>query len=182
MRLEQKHYARMLEEALISHEVYKDLMGGLSARRSALLHRPTLDLGLDAASLIDKVPFLADLDPEFKKLSAKLLRAQLALPGEKIVCKGETGHALYFISSGAVQVDIPNHPIQLGSGQFFGEIALVSDQPRNVDVVAQCFCQLLALYRDDFEVVLKQNPELKKTIERIADQRARETRQLSGDD
>ena len=172
----------MLSGALISQEVYKDLMTTLSARRSALAKRPTLDLGLDAKTLIDKVPFLADLDPEHKKLCVKLMRAQLALPGEKIVSKGEKGHALYFVSSGAVQVDIPDHPIQLGSGQFFGEIALVSDQPRNADVVAQCFCQLLALYRDDFEVVLKQNPELKKTIERIADQRAHETRQLSGDD
>ncbi len=182
MRLEEKSYGRMLSEAIISQEGYKDLMGGLAARRSALDHRPKLDLGLDASSLIDKVPFLADLDPELKKRCARLMRAQLALPGEKIISMGDKGHAFYFISSGAVQVEIPNHPIQLGSGQFFGEIALVSDRPRNANVVAQCYCQLLALYRDDFQIVLRQNPELKKTIEEIADQRARETRQLSGED
>jgi CPA1 family monovalent cation:H+ antiporter len=182
MRLEQNSYDRMLNEAIISHEVHDDLMKGLTTRRTALETRPTLDLGLDASSLLDKVPFFTDLDPELKALCAKLLRPQLALPGEKILSKGDAGHAMYFLSSGAVTVDVPGKPVHLGNGEFFGEIALVSDQPRNADVVAQCYCQLLALYRDDFQVVLRQHPELKKTVEGIADQRARETRQLSGED
>ena len=54
---------------------------------------------------------------------------------------GERGDAMYFISSGAVEVKLTTTPVQLGTGQFFGELALIDDRPRTSDVVSLGFCQ-----------------------------------------
>jgi len=87
------------------------------------------------------------------------------------VTKESAGDAMYFISSGAVEADLEPVPQQLGSGDFFGEIALVKNQVRTADVVARSFCELLALYRRDFEELLNTDPEFRATIERVAQER-----------
>ena len=78
---------------------------------------------------------------------------------------------MYFISTGAVEVDIPNHPVRLGSGDFFGEIALLKEMPRTADVTALSYCQVLALFARDFNQLLDANPELRARIEKIAEER-----------
>ena len=52
---------------------------------------------------------------------------------------------MYFIASGAAVVLIPGKPVELGSGEFFGELALLTGQPRNADVVSLGYCRLLEL-------------------------------------
>ncbi|MDX1571473.1 MAG: cation:proton antiporter [Xanthomonadales bacterium] len=170
-RLEQAHYKEMLAASVIGKEVYKDLTQNLKMRESQV-ERPRLDLGLDPANLVGKVPFFADLPMERKEEIARMLKPRLAFPGETIVAKGEKGDAMYFISSGAVKVALEPQPVILGSGDFFGEMALLSDQPRVVDVVAEGFCDLLGLYTRDFRILMERDAELKATIEEVAAQRA----------
>ena len=78
---------------------------------------------------------------------------------------------MYFISSGAVEVTLPMGPLRLGSGQFFGEMSLLYDNPRNADVVAIGFCQLLFLPRSDFQVFMERNPAIRDRIHAIAEGR-----------
>ena len=61
--------------------------------------------------------------------------------------------------------------MRLGSGEFFGEMALLSGRPRQADVVALTYCQLLALRRFDFERFMETNPEVRAIIKRVADAR-----------
>ena len=68
----------------------------------------------------------------------------------------------------AVEVILPERRVRLGSGEFFGEMALLSGRVRQADVVALTFCQLLVLRRSDFERFIKANPEAKSTIDRVA--------------
>ena len=58
-------------------------------------------------------------------------------------------------------------------GDFFGEIALLKDAPRTADVAAESFSDLLILERSDFDKLLNANPELKQTIEKVAESRIR---------
>jgi CPA1 family monovalent cation:H+ antiporter len=171
-RLEHNEYKSMLGSSIIGKEVYTDLVRELDHRSVGLRTQPKLDLGLDAEKLVGKVPFFAELAYERKQEIARMLKPKLVLPGEELVHKGDKGDVMYFISSGAVRVEVEPKPVILGSGDFFGEMALLSDKPRKVSVFAEGFCDLLALYTKDFRALLDSQPDLKATIEKVAAERA----------
>ena len=60
----------------------------------------------------------------------------------------------------------------LKEGDFFGEMGLLSSQPRNADVVAAGYCHLLVLYEKDFNQLLSRKPEVRAAIEEVAARRA----------
>jgi len=62
-------------------------------------------------------------------------------------------------------------PIDLGSGEFFGELALVTHQPRTVDVVATAFCDLLMLSTEDFQILMEEQPETLAAVRQVAEER-----------
>ena len=99
------------------------------------------------------------------------LRALVALPGEKIGQVGGPPDALYFVAAGEVVVHIKNLTVTLKEGDFFGEMGLLSSQPRTADVVAHGYCHLLALSRRDFNQLLASRPEARAKIEAVAKQR-----------
>ena len=168
LRLEDGSYRALLEQSVISTDVFKHVQVGLQERKSALEKRPHLDLGLEPEKLVAKVPFFADLDPVRIGAIANLLKPRLVLPDERVVTKGEAGDAVYFISTGAVSVDLEPEPVRLGSGEFFGEIALLTDQPRVATVTAISYCQVLALYTKD---LLDAHADLRERITRVAEER-----------
>ncbi len=81
---------------------------------------------------------------------------------------------MYFVASGRLQVLLNPQPVQLKSGDFFGEIALIRVGPRTADVVAMSSCQLLVLNSEDFYDLLDENPALGETIRGVAEQRLQE--------
>jgi CRP-like cAMP-binding protein len=78
---------------------------------------------------------------------------------------------MFFIMAGEVQVDITPTPVRLGRGQYFGEIALIRDSVRTATVTTLSECQLLSLDVADFRRLLENNPSLKATITRTAEER-----------
>jgi CPA1 family monovalent cation:H+ antiporter len=170
-QLEGAAYDTLLGESIISREIRNDLERRLAGRWQALDRRPTLDMELNREQLIARVPLFAALDDARRKAIARLLRPRLALPGERIIAKGARGDAMYFIASGAVEVQLGGTPIRLGSGDFFGEIALVTSLPRTADVVALGYCHLLALRQRDFDRLLAGNAELRARIDTVARER-----------
>jgi CRP-like cAMP-binding protein len=76
-------------------------------------------------------------------------------PGTVIVREGDPGDCAYFIRSGEVEVvrsvDGREVPVaRLGAGQFFGEMALLTDQPRNATVRALAASELALLGKQNF--------------------------------
>jgi CPA1 family monovalent cation:H+ antiporter len=59
----------------------------------------------------------------------------------------------------------------LGRGDFVGEMALLTNQPRNADVVSLAYTNVLALKRRDFDAFLRAHPDLKARIETEAAER-----------
>jgi CPA1 family monovalent cation:H+ antiporter len=171
LRMEEQQYQRLRGESIISSEVYNDLMRSLGHRRSVAEQRPRLDLGLKRRDLIARVAMFADVDPRKRTKISRLLRAQLALPGELILRKGDRGDSMYFISSGAVEVRIEPQPVRLGTGDFVGEMAILDSRPRSADVIALGFCRLLRLSSRDFERLMRTDEGLREQIRSIANQR-----------
>ena len=171
LRLEEQDYKQLFDKALISEDIYDDLMSGVAERARTLDVRPKLDLGLEPVNLVRKVPFLAELSADRIRTITGMLKPYLTTPGEKVITKGESGTEMYFISSGCLQAELENENVQLGSGDFFGEIALLAEVPRTVNVRSLGFCQLLTLERRDFMPFLDANSDLKARIEAVAAER-----------
>ena len=173
LRMEERSTQSLFDDALISREILNDLERDLRERWQEVTTPPLLDLGLATHELIGRVPLFNGLAPERLAQIEKLLRPRLYFPGETIVRRGEKGDTVYFISSGAVAVSAPGleTPIRLGSGDFFGEIALVLDQRRNADVKAIAYCQLLLLDKRDFNRLYNSDPDLKSHIDSAIEKR-----------
>ncbi len=171
LRLEEASYRRMLHDRVISQEVFNDLGRDLERRARILERRPPLDLGLKPDKLVARVPFFTDLPASRLDAIARLLKPRLVLPGERVINRGDPGDAMYFISSGAVQVEVEPEPIWLGSGDFFGEVALLTEEPRNASISALAYCQLLVLPVQDFHSLLADFADLRDSITRAAGQR-----------
>jgi CPA1 family monovalent cation:H+ antiporter len=174
VRLELEAYQRMATEGLVSPELLRHMVGELRTRLESFEAIPPLDLGLDVDKLMRNVPLLGELDDASLAELQRLLVARIALPGERIVRRGERGDAMYFIASGAVEVQRDGDVIRLGTGEFFGEMALLMRRPRVADVVALSYCRLLVLRRDAFRDFLRSHPGLMQQVRRAAEERLRQ--------
>jgi voltage-gated potassium channel len=117
------------------------------------------------------VPLFAGLDAARIAEIARLLKRQVVPAQFAVVRRGDPADAMFFIMSGDVQVDITPSPVRLGRGQYFGEIALIRDTVRTATVTTLSECQLLSLDVADFRRLLENNPGLKATITRTAEER-----------
>ena len=167
LRREMERYHTLFEEGLIPQELYDDLQRGTGGA-SAAEPRPRFDIGLDTHRLIERLDLLSGLDERQLDRVARLLRPRFTVPNERIIRKGDRGDAVFFIVSGAVEVGLPTGPVRLGSGEFFGEMALLSGRPREADITALIYCRLLVLRKADFEHFMTANPEAKEAINRVA--------------
>lgn len=172
LSLEEAEYAVQREQAMISEEIYEDLESDRVRRVKALKARPVLELGLELSGMLARVPLFAGLSEAELAKVAKLLRPALAIHGERIIRTGAIGREMYFLVSGEVEVRIASGPVKLSAGGFFGEVALLMNTPRNADIVATAFCELLVLRKRDLDVLMAQQPSLKAEIEARAKARS----------
>ena len=78
---------------------------------------------------------------------------------------------MYFIACGTVQVSTDTATVRLVEGDFFGEMALLSRDPRTATVTALSSTDLFVLEVDDFVRLLERLPSFKSQIEAIAKER-----------
>lgn len=98
--------------------------------------------------------------------------------GETIFSQGEPGDAFYIVYNGSVAVRVKTgffgfsrSVAKLGPGAFFGEIALISDEPRTATIVAAEPTQVFCLVAQDFQFILNGNPAAREEMKRIAARR-----------
>jgi voltage-gated potassium channel len=129
---------------------------------------------------VASLPLFAKLDASSIAEIAGLLKAQVVPSGTAIVRQGERAEAMFFIMSGEVEVEILPHPVVLGPGQHFGEIALMRRTERTATVSAVTDCRLLALEVTDFQRLLQVHPTIREHIDRLASERMAQ-RKTAGD-
>jgi hypothetical protein len=137
---------------------------------------------------LKQVELLAQLSLE--ELEAVAQRAQEAeyLPAEVIVREGDPGDRLYLLLEGEVRVvkgyETPNE-LPLGTMRavdYFGEMAVLSDEPRAATILAASPARLLSLDGGSFRELILQHPEISFSIFRVltARLRAAESRLAGG--
>ena len=102
-------------------------------------------------SLLRAIPIFAPL-PEvtIERLAGELVATD-APAGTTIFHRGDEGDRFYVIDEGSVEVQVDSaRPVELGPGDFFGEIALLRDVPRTATVVARTDTRLYSLNWDAF--------------------------------
>jgi ATP-binding cassette subfamily B protein len=95
--------------------------------------------------------------------------------GREIFRQGDAGERLYIIVHGTVEVvweDTRQVLAKLSDGDYFGEMALLSDEPRNATVRTLGPCLCLTLQRDQFQLLLTREPVLREKIEQVTAERS----------
>jgi putative oxidoreductase len=90
--------------------------------------------------------------------------------GARIVSQGEVPEYFYIIQSGKVRVfretedHIQTDLTELGAGSYFGEVALVTGQPRSASVEALEASQVIKISQEEFDRLLDANPQLARHL------------------
>jgi MFS family permease len=115
--------------------------------------------------------FAALSTAELEGLAARMVEVTAA-PGTAVVREGEPGHHFYVIEEGEVEVIRDDRTVAtLGSGDYFGEIALVRHHLQAATVVAKTPTTLLSLEREPFLEEITGHPVARKTLDVTAHER-----------
>jgi CRP-like cAMP-binding protein/tetratricopeptide (TPR) repeat protein len=117
-----------------------------------------------------QIPLLSDLPADvLRQLITDVAMVELDT-GEVLFNEGDPADAMYVVVEGSVTaITLPHRdkPIQLAhlfEGDFFGEIGLMSDQPRGATVQAHEPTRLLRFDRDIVAVLIEQDPNFLATL------------------
>jgi putative ABC transport system ATP-binding protein len=89
-------------------------------------------------------------------------------PGETIIREGESGEEFFLISDGEVDVVRADHEVaRLGRGEFFGEVALISGEPRNATIIATEPLDTFVLGKSDFQAAVVSSPSFREQLYRV---------------
>lgn len=107
---------------------------------------------------------------ELDKLMGEL-RAIRVFKGFEIVKQGDPGDAFYLIASGRVSVWVNKgkgrvRVTGLATDDYFGEMALISNAPRNATVVADGLTELFILDKYHFQNLLMKNPAIAEKLKK----------------
>lgn len=113
--------------------------------------------------VLKKVDFLTYLSlAEMEKLSRAISPYNFD-KGDVVIKQGETGDTFYLISKGKVGVFREGAGGKrtlvryLGPGEYFGEMSLLTGEPRNATVVVEEPTEFFVLYKNDFKNILENN-------------------------
>jgi len=125
---------------------------------------------------------LAQLDLDQLTLAASRLRRLTFAPGAVIVRQGDVAGDFYIVTRGEVEVTL-RHPggqeivvNRLGSGEFFGEMALLHGGRRraNVRATGEAEVELMALDRETFAHLMDESEPARRELERVIGDRLKE--------
>lgn len=107
------------------------------------------------------IPMFAELDDEGLARVAELFSEVEAPAGQVIVEHGHAGSGMFLLEEGTVAVELPAGTIELGPGEFFGELAILADDvPRTARVRAITPIRCLVIGRPDFRRLLEEEPRI----------------------
>lgn len=168
---------RLASTGAIPAAVARETRRALDAAQHDLMRHPVVALVPKPEDLLVRVPLMAGLGPADLASVAGTLVPRTILAGTAIIRQDEKGSSLYLIARGVVAVLVargggePDRVASLGAGEFFGERALLTAEPRNATVQAVTDCQLYELMKRDVDALRAGHPELERTL--LAADRAR---------
>ena len=116
-----------------------------------------------------RVPLFAELGDDDLQCVADAVNEVEVPAGQLLVQPGTAGSGMFFIAEGTAVVETKRDEIELGPGQFFGELALLSeDATRTARVQAKTELRCLALDRASFRTLVAEHREVAATLLEVA--------------
>jgi CRP/FNR family cyclic AMP-dependent transcriptional regulator len=132
------------------------------------------------AAALGRCPFFQGLSRNELIELAKLTEDLEVDEGKVLTREGQSGSEFFVIIDGEVGVTKDGQEIRtLGSGDFFGEIALLEDTPRTATVIAKTSLRFFVLTRQAFRSMLAHQPELEQKVLSALEERVRATSEPS---
>lgn len=113
--------------------------------------------------MVAGVPLFGNLDARALAEIVRMLRARRLHAGSVVFRQGDPGEQMFFIADGEVEVGTAE-PVRLGVGDFFGELALITGEPRSATVTATVPTALLVLDVTDFRMLCAENAAMAEAI------------------
>ena len=114
------------------------------------------------ADLLGTVPLLSGLDKKQRERMARDFKERSVPAGTTIIRQGDDhGMGFFVVSSGEAIVTVDGNEVaRLGSGSYFGEVALISDRIRTASVIAGTDMTLLVMMLTDFRAFVRGDGEV----------------------
>ena len=132
--------------------------------------------------VMGQVPIFENLTPKELKDLTQLTHERSYKANEPVFKKLAPGEGMYVILKGTVEIKDPDSNTTfatLGSGDFFGELALLDQEPRSAMAVATEASELVGFFRTDLLTLMTRDPELGNKIllnlSRVLGERLRRT-------
>jgi len=125
---------------------------------------------------LSRVSIFAPLSPEEIERLASAAELRTYAPGEPIVRMGRDGNSMFVITGGSVNVQVPDGLTQrtvnsLRDSDFFGEMSLLTGEPRAASVIADEETEVLEIRKEGLQPILEDNPGLVDAISEIVEER-----------
>jgi CRP/FNR family cyclic AMP-dependent transcriptional regulator len=115
----------------------------------------------DTIEMVRKVPMFAELDVDELRWVADLATGFEVPAGSVLLERGQPGSGMFIITEGTVVVELPKGPVELGPGEFVGELPLLADGiTRIARVRARTPVKGLAISRMAFQELLERQPRV----------------------
>jgi len=118
---------------------------------------------------LKNIPLFDKQTPNTLAQIADQMMVHRAEPGDAIIRQGDPGDLFYLIRSGSVDVRIHDGKqekkvAELTEGQYFGEAALITNEPRNATVIAKEESIFYALDKENFQTVLQESATFEEEL------------------
>lgn len=136
------------------------------------------------SEVLKKVPFFRSLGKDGISFVIERLKFK-PFDADEVICKiGDPGDKMYIVISGKVKVvvkaeDAAEETViaELSSGDYFGEMALLTGDPRSASVITTEPSEMFILNKEDFDLIVERFPSITISMGKIMSQRLRDTLQ-----
>ncbi len=124
-------------------------------------------------ALLRKMDLFVDLPDDALGKIGRLLKEQKFAEGDLIFAQEDAGDALYIVLQGRVRITTNDHFGRervlafYGPGEFFGDMAVLTDAPRSASATASSDARLLQLRKDDFNALVNSNVGVMRGMLRV---------------
>lgn len=175
--IEPEPSAEPMTESLFAEELMSLVEGAFNDPSAPMAPVPDAAAGEGGGNQIVVSPLFKDFSVDELVAVIHGLNLITFEAGDIILTEGDAGDSMYMLTAGTVKAVKRNAAgrqvavNELSEGAFFGEISILTGQPRSATVVATSHCELLELDRPTLDSIVATHPHVRQVLEQFSTER-----------